>query len=132
MLGFSPFKKRPTPFNYIPRYYDPETEARDERRAELHGRRAADDGQEYTPGQFIRTRAQARADHLRAQRSKGMGRIWIMMLLGAAVVLFMLFGYPRVVTFISNLQNGTEGTQPAVEEFDTYRPITVVPNDYEE
>ena len=29
MLGFTPFKRHPNKFNYIPRYYDPEKEARE-------------------------------------------------------------------------------------------------------
>ena len=29
MSGFGPYKKHPNKFNYIPRYYDPEKEARD-------------------------------------------------------------------------------------------------------
>ena len=37
MLGFSPFKKRANKFNYTPRYYDPEKEAREQRRAEMFG-----------------------------------------------------------------------------------------------
>ena len=28
MLGFTPFKRHANKFNYIPRYYDPEKEAR--------------------------------------------------------------------------------------------------------
>ena len=28
MSGFGPYKKHPNKFNYIPRYYDPEKEAR--------------------------------------------------------------------------------------------------------
>ena len=42
MLGFTPFKRHPNKFNYIPRYYDPEKEAREQRRAELRGERAED------------------------------------------------------------------------------------------
>ena len=37
MLGFTPFKRHANKFNYIPRYYDPEKEAREQRRAELRG-----------------------------------------------------------------------------------------------
>ena len=33
MLGFTPFKRHANKFNYIPRYYDPEKEAREQRRA---------------------------------------------------------------------------------------------------
>lgn len=42
MLGFTPFKRHANKFNYIPRYYDPEKEAREQRRAELRGERAED------------------------------------------------------------------------------------------
>ena len=66
MLGFTPFKKHANKFNYIPRYYDPEKEAREQRRAELRGERAEDAGGEYRPGQYIRTQRDARA----ARRSK--------------------------------------------------------------
>ena len=61
MLGFTPFKRHPNKFNYIPRYYDPEKEAREQRRAELRGERAEDAGREYKPGQNIRTQRDARA-----------------------------------------------------------------------
>ena len=49
MLGFTPFKKHANKFNYIPRYYDPEKEAREQRRAELRGERAGDEAHEYVP-----------------------------------------------------------------------------------
>lgn len=61
MSGFTPFKKHANKFNYLPRYYDPEKEERDRRRAELRGERAEDAGKEYKPGQYIRTQSQARA-----------------------------------------------------------------------
>ena len=57
MSGFTPFKKHANKFNYLPRYYDPEKEERDRRRAELRGERAEDAGKEYKPGQYIRTQA---------------------------------------------------------------------------
>lgn len=60
MSGFTPFKKHANKFNYLPRYYDPEKEERDRRRAELRGERAEDAGKEYKPGQYIRTQSQAR------------------------------------------------------------------------
>ena len=55
MLGFTPFKRHANKFNYIPRYYDPEKEAREQRRAELRGERAEDGDGEYRPAQYIRT-----------------------------------------------------------------------------
>lgn len=133
MLGFTPFKRRANAFNYTPRYYDPAAEARDERRAELTGERrpgvptdAAGQGEVYSPGQFIRTSAAARADR-RAGESRGSGRIWMLVLLGAMVAFLLLFGYPRVVEMLRN-----RGQKAPVEEFNPYRPITVVPNDYEQ
>ena len=56
MLGFTPFKRHPNKFNYIPRYYDPEKEAREQRRAELRGERA-EDADRAKPGmRGVRTR----------------------------------------------------------------------------
>ena len=42
MLGFTPFKKHANRFQYTPRYYDPQKEAREQRRAVLSGRRLED------------------------------------------------------------------------------------------
>ena len=55
--------------------------------------------------------------------------MWIMVVLVALVLLLMVFGYPRVVAFISDMQ---KPKTPQTEEFNPYTPITVVPNDYEE
>ena len=73
MLGFTPFKKHANKFNYIPRYYDPEKEAREQRRAELRGERAEDAGGEYRPGQYIRTQRDARAARFPAGADLGPG-----------------------------------------------------------
>lgn len=78
MLGFTPFKKHANKFNYIPRYYDPEKEAREQRRAELRGERAEDAGREYRPGQYIRTQREARAARRTREEERGRMRIWKM------------------------------------------------------
>lgn len=104
MSGFTPFKKHANKFNYLPRYYDPEKEERDRRRAELRGERAEDAGKEYKPGQYIRTQSQARAARRREEMSRGSGRMWMMVVLVVLVLLFLVFGYPRVVAFISDMQ----------------------------
>lgn len=129
MLGFSPFKKRPNQFNYIPRYYDPAKEEREQRRAELLGQKAEQAGAEYRPGQYIRTQSEARSERRRREASQGSGRIAVLIGLVVLVLLFMLFGYPKLVAFFSTPR---QSAQPAVEEFNPYTPITVVPNDYEE
>ena len=82
MLGFTPFKRHANKFNYIPRYYDPEKEAREQRRAELRGERAEDGDREYRPGQYIRTQRDARAARRSKEDDKGRMRIWKMV--GAA------------------------------------------------
>ena len=56
---FTPVKKHANKFRYIPRYYDPEKERREQRRKELCGVSSDDDG-EYTPGKYIRTQREAR------------------------------------------------------------------------
>lgn len=122
-------RNTPIKFNYLPRYYDPEKEERDRRRAELRGERAEDAGKEYKPGQYIRTQSQARAARRREEMSRGSGRMWMMVVLVVLVLLFLVFGYPRVVAFISDMQ---KPKTPQTEEFNPYTPITVVPNDYEE
>ena len=129
MLGFSPFKKRPNQFNYIPRYYDPLKEERDQRRAELLGQKAEHSGEEYRPGQYIRTQSEARSERRRQENTRGSGRIAILIGLVVVVLLFMLFGYPKLVAFFTAPR---QAQQPMVEEFNPYTPITVVPNDYEE
>ena len=57
--------------------------------------------------------------------------IWLVVtqVLVVLVLLFLVFGYPRVVAFISDMQ---KPKTPQTEEFNPYTPITVVPNDYEE
>ena len=66
---FSPPKKRPNQFNYIPRYYDPEKERREARRRELRGESSGDDTP-YTPGKYIRTVREARAERKAQQKQR--------------------------------------------------------------
>ncbi len=132
MLGFTPFKKHANKFNYIPRYYDPEKEAREERRAELHGVRAEEAGHEYRPGQYIRTQRAAR--NARREREDRSGRIKILKM-GAAAVLVLLFIYllyPRLAEVFLKAHTTPPAKTEQVEEFDPSIPITVVPNDYQE
>lgn len=64
MLGLGVFRRKPREFEYKPRYYDPEKEAREERRREILGERETpkDDagGENYHPGQYIRKNMYAR------------------------------------------------------------------------
>ena len=128
MLGFTPFKKHANKFNYIPRYFDPEKEAREQRRAELRGERAEDAGREYKPGQYIRTQRDARAARRADEDKRGQGRILKMAAAAVLVLLFIYLLYPKLADAFLRAR-----IQPqAEEEFNPYAPITVVPNDYQE
>lgn len=149
MLGFSPFKKRPNQFNYTPRYYDPEKEAREERRAELRGERSEDANREYRPGMYIRRQSEARASRRERHTDSGRKRIWSMALGAAAVLLFIALLYPRLADWFIRMSQGAQAERAAVEQVDVQprggldqtgisdvewqeQAITVVPDDYQE
>lgn len=135
MLGFTPFKKHANKFNYIPRYYDPEKEAREQRRAELRGERTGDADREYRPGQYIRTQREARAARRRGEDERGRGRMLKLVVVALLALLFIYMLYPRLAEVFLRAQRGAAPVEPAAEqfeEFNPYAPIVVVPNDYRE
>lgn len=132
---FSPPKRRPNQFNYIPRYYDPEKERREARRRELRGESSNDDTP-YTPGKYIRTVREARAER-KAQQKQSNGTPRAILVFGiaiAVIVIYMLV--PRIVNIITmaGKQANPEVRQAELESetFNPYAPITIVPNDYTE
>lgn len=132
---FSPPKRRPNQFNYIPRYYDPEKERREARRRELRGESSNDDTP-YTPGKYIRTVREARAER-KAQQKQSNGTPRAILVFGiaiAVIVIYMLV--PRIVNIITmaGKQANPEVRQAELESetFNPYTPITIVPNDYTE
>lgn len=130
-MGFTPVKKHANKFNYIPRYFDPEKEAFDQRRAELYGERSEDAGREYVPGQYIRTQREARdARRKSAAGGRSNTRIVVLCFVAAIVLLFMYRLYPVIVGALSGTPRAAAATAPAEEEFDPYAPIRIVPNDY--
>lgn len=135
MLGFTPFKKRANKFNYIPRYYDPQKEAREERRAELRGERAEDAGREYRPGQFLRTQREARAAHRARRDDSGRMKVWKIAIAAVLVLLFIYLLYPRLADVFIQAQRTpakVEQVQPETGDFDPAAPIVIVPNDYQQ
>lgn len=150
MLGFTPFKKHANKFNYIPRYFDPRKEARNERRKELRGESAENLDNEYRPGQYVRTQREARAAH-RAEKSANSGQQKIIKLVMVAVVLLLLFylmlprfmdfflgqtAAPRQVTVEAPAAEKTprdafDQSQISDQEWQE-KGIVVVPNDYVE
>lgn len=143
---FSPHKKHANSFNYIPRYFDPEKERREQRRAELRGERS-DDTTEYVPGKYIRTQREARAAR-RENEQRGQGRsLWKMAAVALFVLLFVGILFPRLVEVFRQAQESHASEQPVYEartpensldqkgisdvEWQA-QPITIVPNDYTE
>lgn len=145
---FSPYKRHANRFNYIPRFFDPEKERREQRRAELRGERSDQGGEEYTPGQYIRTQREARAARRGAAEDQRNRSVWKLVLGAAVLLLIIALLYPRLAAiFIQAKQNAatkqaTEWVSPSEENpFDQSgisdvqwqaQPITVVPNDYTE
>lgn len=136
MLGFSPFKKRANKFNYTPRYYDPDVEAFRERRREKSGEsdeRNTEHKDGYVAGEYIRRQREARYERRAQESSDRKRRNMLGMVIVAvfiAVVVFLLL--PRVVRYMELKQQVESVEQaPAEDEFDPYRPIRVVPNDYQ-
>ena len=128
---FTPVKKHANKFRYTPRYYDPEQERRDQRRMELRGTSSHDEG-EYTPGQYIRTKREARR-LAKSNKSKSKIPSVVFLILVAVVVLVVFALVPRIVQVFSEKRLTTEEIQQRdIQEFDPYTPITIVPNDYKE
>ena len=130
---FSPVKKHANKFRYIPRYYDPEKERREQRRRELHGTSSELDNAEYQPGQYIRTQREARrAAQNRSEGGRKSPSMLVLMLIAVAVVLVYML-YPRIVeAFTTARTSPEEQAKQEIEEFNPYTPITIVPNDYKE
>lgn len=131
---FSPYKRHANQFSYKPRYYDPEKEAREQRRTELRGERLDDTG-EYTPGKYIRAKREAREAKRAGQDRRGSSGS--MRLITMAVVMLLVFMLvmvlvPRLGDIFQKATTNPAATIESTEEFDPYAPIIIVPNDYVE
>ncbi len=124
MGAFTPFKKRANAFNYTPRFYDPAKEDREQRREELLGKRL-DSGEEYTPGEMIRTQRNAR--RRRVGEGKSPFRVWIML---AIIVVLLGMGSALFNSITSMMSAKSEAQQE--ESFNPEATIIIVPNDYVE
>lgn len=139
---FSPHKRHANKFSYTPRYFDPEKEAREQRRAELRGERLDDDS-EYTPGKYLRAQREAREQSRSQRKGKGFGGNMRLLTMVAVLLLVFMFAYilvPRI-SAVFNMATSTPMAAPAVEAvpateqgetFDLNAPFIIVPNDYVE
>lgn len=131
---FSPYKRHANQFSYTPRYYDPEKEAREQRRAELRGERS-DDTSEYTPGKYIRTQSEARQQSRAKRKSNVLGGSTRIISLVVVMLLVFLFVYvlvPRVGAIFEMATTAPAPVEKATDDFDPYAPLIIVPNDYVE
>ncbi len=131
MGWFTPYKKRANAFNYIPRYFDPEKEARELRRAELTGRRL-DDTEEYVPGKYIRTQREARAARKEQERDAGRSKVLRMVMLLVAILFLLGVLAPGLTSLFTQVKRKPVTVESYYGDFDPSAPITIVPNDYEE
>ena len=139
MSIFRPHKSKPRQFNYHPRYFDPVKEERNQRRKILHGTSTESDGEEYTPGKYIRTQREARLAAKGEEEGKRKMPSMVFMLLIAAVAIVLYMLYPRVIGVFTEArdvkaQTKEERMQQIEDEAWPYRNanIIVVPNDYKE
>lgn len=131
---FSPYKRHANQFSYTPRYYDPEKEAREQRRAELRGERSDDTG-EYTPGKYIRTQREAREQSRAKRKSNGLGGSTRFISLVVVMLLVFMFVYvlvPRIGAIFDMATTAPAAVEKATDDFDPYAPLIIVPNDYVE
>lgn len=84
------YTPKPRQFDYKPRYYDPEKEAREQRRRELLGDRAAE-GEEYVPGALLRQRRMQRMmdSESRRRRKRPVSVLFLILLLALLVLAVM-------------------------------------------
>ncbi len=133
MGAFTPFKRHAKSFGYKPRFYDPEKEAREQRREELTGVRRENTNEEYRPGQYIRRQSSARIARKSSTGRSNRMKMWISV---AVIVVVALLG-SMLYTKIIEAFGLTEGALPRkaavseYEEFNPHTPITIVPNDYD-
>lgn len=98
MSFFRPHKRNPRQFNYIPRYFDPVKEEREQRRRELHGTSSATDQEEYIPGRYVRTQREARE----VSRGEGspLSGVWQLMAVALILGFAALVFFPRFMKFV--------------------------------
>lgn len=114
MSIFRPFRKDPKKFNYIPRYFDPVKEGREQRRREMHGRSEQTDAEEYVPGTYIRTQRDARdARRAEQQRSQGRNRLMGVVILLVFVAVFIFVLYPRIMGLVNRAAEQKEASSAA-------------------
>lgn len=131
MSIFRPHKSKPRQFNYHPRYFDPVKEERNQRRKILHGTSTESDGEEYTPGKYIRTQREARDASRESDRSAGLGKLRGLVVIAVVVGVGMLWLMPRIMDFVIKAdeeKRGISTTHSEAREDEVY-PLEFVINE---
>lgn len=96
MLGLDAFRRKPRNFEYKPLHYNPQEEARNERKKEILGDDAEqhkDEQGEYIPGAILRSSMRSRRgyDHAsRAKRDRNIRRAVIALIILFTMLLYIL------------------------------------------
>ena len=96
MFGLKVFSHKPREFNYKPRFYDPEKEAREERRRELLGDAAytEEELKDMKPGMYIRENMRMRrgyaSKHTKERRERVMRRGMILLVILVVLLIWIL------------------------------------------
>lgn len=118
MSIFRPHKTKPRQFNYTPRYYDPQKEALEQRRRELHGTSSESDDMPYQPGNYLRTQREARREAREADSNSATNRLLRYALLIIVVGLAMMYLFPRVTSILERIMqdpNAVESVETSAE-----------------
>ena len=113
MSIFRPHKTKPRQFNYIPRYFDPVLDERNERRKQLHGTSKESDAEEYVPGKYVRTQREARDASRESDRSAGIGKLRGLVIIAVVIGLGILWLLPRIMDFIIKADEEKRGVSTA-------------------
>ena len=116
MSIFRPHKTKPRQFNYIPRYYDPVKEERNERRKQLHGTSKQSDNEVYTPGKYVRTQREARDAVRENERGAGLSKLRSLVVVAVAIGLGTMILLPRIMDFVIKADEEKRGEKSAVRE----------------
>ncbi|MCC8035808.1 MAG: hypothetical protein LIO77_07770 [Rikenellaceae bacterium] len=102
MIKFTAFRTRkPRQFNYIPRYYDPEQEARDQRRKQVLGISDVDEGGEYVPGKYIRSTMRGSMERARSKK-RGTGYIRLLLVFALVGVLLWIW-FDNIIILLGSI-----------------------------
>ncbi|MBO5018446.1 MAG: hypothetical protein J6C56_06245 [Alistipes sp.] len=118
MSIFRPHKTKPRQFNYTPRFYDPQKEAMEQRRRELHGTSSESDNMPYQPGNYLRTQRDARREARESDSNAATNRLLRYALLIIIVGMAMMYLFPRITSFLERIMqqpNAVESVEGGAE-----------------